>query len=467
MNSLAPNVHIPLAELISSLTVALDMTEGQPPEHSMRCCWIGMHIGQLLELTDTQLNDLYFTLLLKDAGCSSNAARICELYATDDRAFKQHYKSIGTSLTSAINFVIHNTGTDESWRKRISTTIDILKNGDAYAQELIQTRCTQGAEVALELGFTEGVADGIRSLDEHWDGSGRPQGLKGEEIPLYSRIALLTQIVDVFQYQHTLHDAFTELQQRAGHWLDPELVRIALQLEGNIDFIAALGAPSIAPHVLSMSPARARHPLDEEYFDRIVSAFGKIVDAKSPFTAGHSSRVAVFSTLIAEEMGMDEEDRNWLKRAALLHDLGKLGVSNTILDKPGRLDQQEWEKIKKHAVFTREILEKISPLKKFASMAAAHHEKLDGTGYPNGLVAQEISLMTRIITTADIFDAITAERPYRSAIPVAKSLQIMSENVGTAIDPACFTALKAALAKLPEHYTETIGKESVPISPHL
>lgn len=461
------NLNMPLAELISSLTVALDMTEGQPHEHSMRCCWIGMHIGERLNLSSPELHDLYFTLLLKDAGCSSNAARICELYATDDLIFKQRYKTVGTSLTSAINFVLKNAGSGEHWRKRISTTIDILKNGTDYAQELIQTRCTKGADVARELLFSENVAQGIKHLDEHWDGSGRPDGLKNDQIPLFSRIALLAQVMDVFQREHDLNSAFAELESRSGNWLDPNLVAISKQLKGSPDFIKALNAPSIVPFVLAMSPAQAMIPLDDDYFDRIVTAFGKIIDAKSPFTSGHSSRVAVFSTLIAEELNIDQEDRRWLKRAALLHDLGKLGVSNPILDKPGKLDDDEWAQIQNHAVFTREIIDKISPLKQFAKMAAAHHEKLDGTGYPDGLLADEISMMTRIITTADIFDAITAERPYRSAIPIPKTLEIMEESVGTAIDPVCFNALKVALNKLPEKYIKDIGMSEVPASPML
>ncbi|HDV0903491.1 TPA: HD-GYP domain-containing protein [Vibrio fluvialis] len=461
------NLNMPLAELVSSLTVALDMTEGQPPEHSMRCCWIGMHIGERMNLSSSELHDLYFTLLLKDAGCSSNAARICELYATDDLTFKQRYKTVGTSLTSAINFVLKNAGSGEHWHKRISTTIDILKNGTDYAQELIQTRCTKGAEVARELLFSEDVAQGIQHLDEHWDGSGRPDALMHDQIPLFSRIALLAQVMDVFQREHDLNIAFSELENRSGNWLDPNLVAIAEQLKDNPDFIKALNASSIVPFVLSMSPAQAMIPLDDDYFDRIVTAFGKIIDAKSPFTSGHSSRVAIFSTLIAEELKVDKEDRLWLKRAALLHDLGKLGVSNTILDKPGKLDDDEWAKIQNHAVFTREIIEKISPLKQFAKMAAAHHEKLDGTGYPDKLVADEISMMTRIITTADIFDAITAERPYRGAVPIPKTLEIMEENVGTAIDPLCFNALKAALNKLPDKYMQDIGMGGVPSSPML
>ncbi|WP_417761193.1 HD-GYP domain-containing protein [Shewanella sp.] len=467
MSFSTPHAQIPLAELIASLTVALDMTEGQPPEHSMRCCWIGMHIGQALGLSDSQLHDLYFTLLLKDAGCSSNAARICELYATDDLRFKQRYKTVGTSLTSVINFVMKNAGAGESWRKRLTTAVDILKNGSEYAQELIQTRCTQGAQVARELRFNEDVAQGIQNLDEHWDGSGWPLGLKGEAIPLYARIALLAQITDVFQHEYSLQTAFKELQHRAGHWLDPQLVVIAQTLEHNREFVSVLTSPSIAPQVLSMSPAQSMCTLDDDYFDCIVSAFGKIVDAKSPFTAGHSTRVALFSTLIAEELQLDAIEILWLKRAALLHDLGKLGVSNTILDKPGKLDDQEWAEVQLHATYTRHILAHLSPLQAFAKMAAAHHEKLDGSGYPDGLVAAEISLMTRIITTADIFDAITAERPYRGAIPVPKTLEIMAENIGTAIDTDCFKALQAALAKLPEKYTQGLGSDAVPASPLL
>lgn len=160
--------------------------------------------------------------------------------------------------------------------------------------------------------------------------------------------------------------------------------------------------------------------------------------------------MALFTDLIAIEMGISEEERKWLRRAALLHDVGKLGVSNTILDKPGKLDDDEWLSVQQHAQFTKDILSQITPFKNLSNMAGSHHEKLDGTGYPNKLSAECIGLSTRIITTADIFDAITAERPYRGAVPVPKTLDIMSENLNTAIDPECFDALKRALDKLPE-----------------
>ena len=152
--------------------------------------------------------------------------------------------------------------------------------------------------------------------------------------------------------------------------------------------------------------------------------------------------------MIAEQMGLPAERRRWLKRAALLHDIGKLGVSNSILDKPGKLDDEEWAAMKQHAAYSEAILSRIDVFSDLAPIAGAHHERLDGKGYPRGLKGDEIVFETRIITTADIFDALTADRPYRPAMPISKALAIMSDMVGSAIDPRCFEAISVAMAKL-------------------
>ena len=444
--------HIPLSELVLSLTTALDMTEGQPPEHCIRCSWIGLHLGQQLGLSDNQLYDLFFTILLKDAGCSSNAARICELYLTHDQDFKRDYKTIGTSVASALSFVMRHAGKEQGILTRISTTLDIIKNGSHYAQELIETRCTRGAEIATELRFNQDVSLGIASLDEHWNGEGRPLKLSGDVIPLYSRIALLVQVVDVFQNEHSIERALSEARHRSGTWFDPMLVDQLTALFSDQAFVEGLLADDIRERVLKIAPKNTHMLLDDDYFDCIVAAFGKIVDAKSPYTAGHSQRVGFYAANIASELGMSAEEVKWVERAALLHDIGKLGVSNQILDKPGRLEASEWERVQEHAFYTESILAPISCFKDVAKASASHHEKLDGTGYPRGLKGDQIPLITRIITTADIFDAISAERPYRAAMPVSKVLDIMEENLHTAIDERCLEALKASIDRIPKHW---------------
>ncbi|WP_230408200.1 HD-GYP domain-containing protein [Undibacterium baiyunense] len=437
-----------LSELISALSHALDITEGQPEGHCIRCCWIGMHIGREMHLPEDQLWNLYYTLLLKDLGCSSNAARICELYLTDDLQFKRDFKTVGDSLPQVLHFVLKHTGLKAGLAERFRSVLTILRDGRNIAQELIATRCQRGAEIARLLRFSEDVAQGIYSLDEHFNGQGRPEGLKADTIPMFSRIALLAQVIDVFQIADGAEAALKEIRERSGVWFDPLLVDAFERVAESEDFWLALRADDIHLRVLALEPHSYEVPLDEDYLDDIAAAFGQVVDSKSPYTSGHSARVALYTDLIAEALQLSPQRRRWLKRGALLHDVGKLGVSNSVLDKAGKLDISEWDEVKLHASYTETILSRISAFSELAKVSAAHHEKLDGTGYPRGLKAEEISLETRIITTADIFDAITAERPYRGATPIPKTLEIMAENLHTAIDERCFEALKLAIAKL-------------------
>jgi putative nucleotidyltransferase with HDIG domain len=439
---------IKLSELIGALSHALDITEGQPDGHCVRCCWIGMHIGREIGLPDDQLWDLYYTLMLKDLGCSSNAARICELYVTDDLHFKRDFKTVGDSLPQVLQFVLKHTGLKAGLAGRFRSVFAILRNGNKIAHELIATRCQRGAEIARLLRFSERVAGGIYSLDEHYNGQGKPEGLAGEAIPIYARIALLAQVIDVFVTADGAPAALNEVRRRSGTWFDPQLVQAFEHVAQESAFWSALSAPDIAQSVLALEPASHEVAIDDDYLDDIAAAFGQVVDAKSPYTSGHSARVALYSDMIAETLGLSFERRRWLKRGALLHDIGKLGVSNSILDKPDKLDAEEWDAVKLHATYTQTILSRIGAFSELARVAAAHHERLDGGGYPRGLKAEEISLETRIITTADIFDAITAERPYRGAIAVPRTLEMMAETVGAAIDAQCFAALKAALARL-------------------
>lgn len=450
---MSPKFHpqpseLKLAELISALSHALDITEGQPQGHCVRCCWIGMHLGQAMGLDDSKRWELYYTLLLKDLGCSSNAARICQLYLTDDLGFKRDFKRVGDSLPQVVRFVLQHTGLKAGLAERFRSVLHVLRDGPEMAQELIQTRCQRGAEIARLLRFSEGVAAGIYHLDEHWNGQGKPDGLGGSRIPLYSRIALLAQVVDVFHRTDGPAAALAEARKRSGQWFDPALINALDTLATQDAFWAMLSSDTLAEAVLALEPASRVVPLDDDYLDDIASAFGQVVDSKSTYTSGHSARVALYTDLIAEALGVDAERRRWLKRGALLHDVGKLGVSNSVLDKAGALDAAEWAAVREHARLTEDILSRIGAFHELAQIAGAHHERLDGKGYPRGLMAADIALETRIITTADIFDAITAERPYRAAVPIAQTLEMMGKTVGTALDPDCFAALCKAMERL-------------------
>jgi HD-GYP domain-containing protein (c-di-GMP phosphodiesterase class II) len=437
---------IRLAEIIEALSHALDLTEGQPAGHCVRCCFIGTRIGQALGLDEHALRDLYYTLLLKDLGCSSNAARICELYLADDLKFKHDFKLVDGSFPQILKFVLSHTGMEAGLAERFRGLLNIFKNGGEISTSLIQTRCQRGAEIATQMRFSEEVARGILDLDEHVDGGGQPAGLKGEDIHIFARIALLAQVIDVFFIHQGGDAALAEVKKRAGTWFDPQLVDIFEKLATPV-FFAELGADGLERYVLALEPGRQTIIADENYLDDIAAGFARVIDAKSPYTSGHSDRVALFTDLIAEELGMPVAERRRLKRAALLHDIGKLGVSNSVLDKPGRLEGEEWLQMKRHAEFSEIILSRITAFADLAVIGGAHHEKLDGSGYPRGLKGEEISFETRIVATADVFDALTADRPYRQAMPVEKALAILWEGAGRHHDETCIAALERALAR--------------------
>src|SRR4051812_37192625 len=214
---------IRLSELLGALSHALDMVEGQPAGHCVRCCWIGIHVGKEIGLDDTQIWELYYTLLLKDLGCSSNAARICRLFLTDDLSFKHDAKTINGSLPQALRFVLSHTGLKAGLAERFGTLVNVFLNTGRIERELIETRCHRGADIARKMRFSEAVAQGIQNLDEHWDGKGQPLNLRGDAIPVYARIALLAQVVDVFQVANGRDAATAEIRQRSGTWFDPQL----------------------------------------------------------------------------------------------------------------------------------------------------------------------------------------------------------------------------------------------------
>jgi len=430
-----------LGELIGSLSHALDLAAGQPLGHAVRSCWIGQQIGATLGLGATQMRELYYASLLKDAGDSSNAPYICRTFAACDLRFKQDRRIADQNPTGLPRFVIRHAGAAARWR----TLLDALQNGAQIRRELTEMRCARRALLARQLNFGEEVAEAVHGLEEHWDGGGLPQGLAGREIPLYARIMLLAQTVDRLHASAGAQAACAQVARRSGRWFDPELATLFAALARDPRFWSRLAADDLEQHVFHLEPAQRQQTVDDDTLDDIAAVFGQVIDAKSAFTAGHSARVAQLADRIALQLGLDAAARRWLRRAALLHDLGMLGVSTRIIDKVGPLAASERAAVARHALDTERILAGISAFGVLARVAGAHHERLDGNGYPRGLDARHLRLETRILASADVFAALTAHRARRPALTFARALQTMQEMVGTALDADCVAALQRAL----------------------
>ena len=318
----------------------------------------------------------------------------------------------------------------------------MAKAGNKGAKQLVQTRCERGADIARLLNFPEATANAISSLDEHWDGKGHPLGLSGEEIPITSRIMGLAQTVEVFNSEYGTAHAIEVARSRSGTWFDPQLVEVLGGFESNSDFWSNLKGNNYQAALVASEPTDTVQIVGENDFDTIALAFARVVDAKSPWTCRHSEGVATIAVGMAQAMGLAPDLIRDLQRAALLHDIGKLGVSNMILDKPGRPTDAEYVEIRKHPDYSKRILDRVSVFRDLSNVAAAHHERIDGKGYHRQIPGQELRLESRILAVADVYEALSAKRPYRDALPCEKVLEIMSNDLGTGLCHECFEALQ-------------------------
>jgi putative nucleotidyltransferase with HDIG domain len=451
---------VSLSEVLSALSYALDLTEGQPEGHAVRSCLIGMRIGEALALDAESRSALYYALILKDAGCSSTAARVAALFGADDGAVKRELKLVDWSRpVDGALYGIRAAGAGRPLATRLRHVATLARAGVQGARGLVRTRCERGAEIARRLGFPEATAEAMRAVDEHWDGRGYPDGLRGRDIPLLARIAGVAQTADAFLMARGVDAAMRVVRVRRGTWFDPDLADAVLSWQGDQQWWDTLRTPEAMRLVLDAEPAGRERRIDEPGLDEVAAAFAGIIDAKTPFTYRHSTRVATYARDIAADLGMDAEAARQIYRAGLLHDIGKLGVSNRILEKPGSLTSDEWRVVKQHPVYTWAILDRVRVFRPIARTAALHHERLDGSGYPWGLDGAGLEPAARILAVADAYEAMTSWRPYCAPVPPDTAIFLLDQEGGTRLDAHAVGALRRCLAHATAGASDELGTE--------
>ncbi|MBS1701204.1 MAG: HD domain-containing protein [Armatimonadetes bacterium] len=428
-------------EILAALSKALDMVEGQPAGHAFRTSRIACRIATILGLPERTITNVFFASLIKDSGCSNNSVRIHKIFGGDELLKKQAVKLVDWSNSvESIKYALSHIEWGDSVAEKLKKFASIIGPPTKIMNEVTEARCTRGAAIALELGFELEVAAAIQALDEHWDGKGSPTGMKRDRIPLLAQILCISQTMEVFLSTFGVEATKVMVTERRGRWFSPEISRCALEALQNEAFWV--------DHFAHMNGQTVPFPIDAENLardtslDTVCRCFAQIVDAKSTFTGEHSTRVTAYAMDIANYFQFERDRLKSLEHAALLHDIGKLGVSNSILEKPGRLTEDEFAQVKKHPYFSTMILSQIRGLERVTEIASAHHERLDGKGYWQGRTADQLDLDMRILTVSDVFDALTAKRPYRDPMTKEDAISLMMRDEGTAFDPECLRALE-------------------------
>ena len=398
-----------LAELVAALSLGVDLGFGQPMEHVLRQCLIALRLAEGIGLDDDQRSVVYYTALLVNVGCHSDAHEQAKWFG-DDIALKSAKYDHELRSLSAAAASLRLIGAGNPPLHRFRVGLEFILSGHREVEGMIQQHATLAGTLAAQLGLSQAVQDAVASSYEQWDGRGWPGRLAGESIPVAARLAQIAEFVEVAHRVGGVDAATTLAERRAGTQFDPALARLLTTDPEAI--LAGLDSTGTWDVVIAAEPALSVFLSDDEV-DAALLAIANFVDLKSPFTLGHSRAVAELAADSGARLGLPEDDQRLLRRAGLVHDLGRLGVSNAIWDKPGPLGHGEWERIRMHPYLTERMLHQSQSLAPLAQIAVQHRERLDASGYPRALPGSAISLHARLLGAVDAYQSMTEPRPHR------------------------------------------------------
>ncbi|GFP20126.1 putative two-component system response regulator, partial [Candidatus Hakubella thermalkaliphila] len=286
------------------------------------------------------------------------------------------------------------------------------------------------------------IADMVLEHHEWWTGKGYPNGKSGDEIGMGAQLLRAADAFDVYRRLHpepvseSVDSALGRLA--SSQECSSQMVHLLKKILGKEDPSALLRDHEALADLIRQMQDRLRPLVLQDVSDTlegVLLLFAKVIDAKHSYTAGHSERIALYFSQIALSLGLPDDQVREIRYAGYLHDIGKLSVPRSILDKPGPLDEKERRLVKNHPRLTIEVLEFFPALRGLAQIAGRHPERWDGQGYPDGLKGEEIPLGGRILAVADALDALTSDRPYRKIGTFEEALQDLRTNRSKQFDP--------------------------------
>ena len=430
-----------LAELLGILSLATDLGLGQPMEHVLRSCIIAVRLGERVGLDDDELAALYYVALLAFIGCTADAYEVAKWFG-DDIAFKAGMYDIDFVGAPAVAYMLRRVGSDKPPWTRARLAAALLTTGGKSIEAAMVESCQSAGLFAQRLDLGDDVQHALQHNFARWDGKGLPAKLGGDDIALLMRIVHVAELVEVHHRVSGVEEASAIARKRSGTVLDPMLAEAFC--ESAHEILADLDDGSHWDEALALAPALDR-PLSGDAVDVALEAVADFIDLKSPFLAGHSRGVAELAVGAARHAGLRDPEVTALRRAALLHDIGRTGVPNTIWDKPGPLTAGEWERVRLHAYYTERMLARPALLARLAGIAGGHHERCDGSGYHRGASGEALTATARILAAADAYHAMLEPRPHRDAMtPEAAAGELRADVTAGRLDADAVNAVLAA-----------------------
>ncbi|MDP5228715.1 MULTISPECIES: HD domain-containing phosphohydrolase [Arthrobacter] len=419
-----------LAEVIAAISLATDLGMGQPLEQGLRTCLTALELADAAGVEPGLRREIYYAALLRFLGCTADAQESAGIAGGDDIAFRAAIAPVlGAPPRQFLSAVLPTLGAGSSLRSRAVVVSAFLTGGPARMRDGVRAHCEAAETLALRLGLPDGTRAALRAAFESWDGSGFPDGVAGEDIPLAARVVFLARDVEVVSRLHGTEALQEVLRSRAGHSLDPALAEAALRHLDRLVDVARTEQPW--DEILHREPL-PHAEVPAESVEETLTVFADFADLKSPRRAGFSRDVASLACAAAPTLAAT------LRPAALVQDLGRAAVPSG----PGS-DRPDDERLRLHPYYSERILAHVPALASLGRLAGLHHERLDGSGYYRGAVAGELPWEARVLAAADAFRELSVTEAGQEPTASQATAQLL-RDAGHGLDHDAVDAVLAA-----------------------
>lgn len=426
-----------LLEVLAALSLATDLGSGFAPEKGLRTCVAAVAIARQAGCDDEDTRVVLQTSLLRALGCTAFASENAWHFG-DDLAFQRDLHTLDPSDPES--FARFGTWAGEA--RGAELRAHFMAIAATVGPQAGQASCEASRDLGTRLGLHSEAIAALDQVAERWDGNGFPGVARGEGLTRAARILHVAEQAVLAHMAAGAPAALGVLGRRAGGQFDPGLVDLVLRAPD--DLLAALAVEDPLAAALEAEPApKATVPIDA--LDGLSEAFADLADLKSRFTIGHSRGVAALVDQAARLSGLDEDARDRLRVAALLHDVGRTSVSTSIWERPGRLSAGETDQVRLHPYWSERVLSRAPALAGLGPLAGAHHERLDGSGYHRGAAGAGLSREARLLAAADVMHALLEPRPHRPGCDLAGASAVLdSEARAGRLDPGAVGAVVEA-----------------------